>query len=116
MISSPGCLCRIDGASGLSSTRFWIITRPGMLSSFFCRSVRQSPGACCTVAIAFAPCRCLADGLVRTGRRGSGAGQPVERDVVEDVVAGEVARRHAVDEGARDLVVAIGVVVEHPGG
>ena len=32
---------------------------------------------------------------VRPGRRGAGAGQPVQRDVVEDVVPGEVARRAA---------------------
>ena len=49
------------------------------------------------------------------GRRGSGARQPVQRDVVEDVVPGEVASRLAVDEGAGDLVVAVRVVVEQPG-
>src|SRR5207247_8382351 len=36
---------------------------------------------------------------VRPGRRGPGGRQPVERDVVEDVVAGEIPRGLAVDEG-----------------
>src|SRR4030095_14227702 len=36
---------------------------------------------------------------VRPGRRRPGAGQPVQADVVEDVVAGEVARGLAVEEG-----------------
>src|SRR5580765_3026150 len=38
---------------------------------------------------------------VRTGRRGSGARQPVERDVVEDVVTGQIPRGLVLDEGAR---------------
>jgi Pyridine nucleotide-disulphide oxidoreductase len=29
MISSPGCLCRTNGVSGLMSTRFWTTSRPG---------------------------------------------------------------------------------------
>src|SRR5262249_34693199 len=53
---------------------------------------------------------------VRPRGRSAGARQPVQRDVVEDVVACEVAHRLAVDEGAGDLVVAVGVVVEQPGG
>src|SRR5215218_8099942 len=52
---------------------------------------------------------------VRPGRRCAGAGQPVQRDVVQDVVPGEIARRLPLDEGAGHLVVAVGVVVEHPG-
>src|SRR5215211_5064563 len=52
---------------------------------------------------------------VPPGRRGPGAGQPVQRDVVEDRVPGEVARRLAVEKGTGDLLVAVGVVVEHPG-
>src|SRR3712207_9174086 len=52
---------------------------------------------------------------VRPGRRCPGAGQPVQRDVVEDVVPGEIARRLPLDEGAGHLVVAVRVVVEHPG-
>src|SRR3954469_24248254 len=40
---------------------------------------------------------------VRAGRRGAGAGQPVQRDVVENVVAGEIPRGLPVDKGARDL-------------
>ena len=53
---------------------------------------------------------------VRPRRSGAGAGQPVQRDVVEDVIACEVARGLSVDEGARDLVVRVRVVVDHPGG
>src|SRR4051794_23456248 len=53
---------------------------------------------------------------VRPGRRRAGAGQPVERDVVEDLVAREVARGPPVDKGARDLAVGVRVVVDHPGG
>ena len=48
---------------------------------------------------------------VRPGRRGPGARQPVQGDVVEDVVPGEVARRLLVEEGAGDLVVTVRVVV-----
>ena len=40
---------------------------------------------------------------VRASRGRAGAAQPVQRDVVEDVVAREVARGPPVDEGARDL-------------
>src|SRR3954454_10745949 len=40
---------------------------------------------------------------VRPGGRGAGTGQPVRRDVVQDVVTGEVARGAPVDEGAGDL-------------
>ena len=53
---------------------------------------------------------------VRPGRGGAGAGQPVGRDVVQDVVPGEVARGLPVDERAGDLVVGVGVVVDHPRG
>ena len=52
---------------------------------------------------------------VLPGGRGPGAGQPVQRDVVDDVVPGEMARGLPVEEGTGDLVVAVGVVVEHPG-
>jgi len=52
---------------------------------------------------------------VPPGGRGAGARQPVQRDVVEDVVRGEIAHRLAVDEAAGDLVVAVRVVVEQPG-
>jgi hypothetical protein len=52
---------------------------------------------------------------VLTGRRGPGTCQPVQGDVVDDVVPGEIARGLAVDKGAGDLLVAVGVVVEHPG-
>src|SRR6185369_6044963 len=48
------------------------------------------------------------------GRRG-GARQPVQRDVVDDVVSGEAAHGLAVNECAGDFVVAVRVVVEHPG-
>src|ERR1700751_4610067 len=40
---------------------------------------------------------------VRPGRRGASAGQPGERDVVENVVAGEVPRWLVVDERGGDL-------------
>jgi hypothetical protein len=53
---------------------------------------------------------------LRPGRRGPGAGQPVQGDVVQDVVAGEIARGLAVEKGPGDLVVAVGVVVQHPAG
>src|SRR5918993_246063 len=53
---------------------------------------------------------------VRPGRRRPGAAQPVQGDVVEHVVAGEVAGRLPVDERPRDLVVGVRVVVDHPGG
>src|SRR5215472_17068745 len=52
---------------------------------------------------------------VRAGCRGPGTRQPVQRDVVEDVVPGKVARGLAAGKGAGDLVIAVGVVVEHPG-
>src|SRR5215211_3108270 len=52
---------------------------------------------------------------VRTRRRGTGAGQPVQRDVVENVVPRDVARRLPIDERAGDLLVAVSVVVDHPG-
>jgi hypothetical protein len=42
------------------------------------------------------------------------AGQPGERDVVEHLIAREIVHRLSVDEGSDDLVVAAGVVVEHP--
>src|SRR6188472_4586831 len=44
MISSPGCLCRTNGASGPSSTRFWMTARRGTLRSCSWRSVRTGPG------------------------------------------------------------------------
>jgi hypothetical protein len=53
---------------------------------------------------------------VLPGCRGAGAGQPVQRDVVQDVVPGEIARWLPIEEGMGDLVVAVGVVVQHPAG
>src|SRR4051794_16090649 len=53
---------------------------------------------------------------VGPARGGAGTGEPVQRDVVEDLVPREVARGPPVHEGAGDLVVAVGVVVGHPGG
>src|SRR3954452_25543852 len=43
---------------------------------------------------------------------GPGALQPVERDVVDDVLPGQVPGRPAVDERAGDLLVAVRDVVE----
>src|SRR3954451_179387 len=195
MSSSPGCLCRNAGTSGLSSTRFWMTMCPGMLRSCCCRSVRSIPGTCWTVvlmtkllcfwlmcpplaqrserspqfvgeqlrlfpggemaapvdrveveerrvdlldpaarrledlageggegdrhvdsrrSLGGATCCGLAVLPVRPRRRGAGAGQPVERDVVEDVISGEVVRGLVVDKGAGHLVVGVCVVVEHP--
>src|SRR5215831_4669993 len=51
MISSPGWVCLTSGASGPMSTRDWTISRPGALRSCRCRSVRHSPGACCTAPL-----------------------------------------------------------------
>ena len=52
---------------------------------------------------------------VPPGGRGACARQPVQRDVVDDAVPGETAYGLAVDERAGDLVVAVRVVVAHPG-
>src|ERR1700726_5015702 len=52
MISSPGCVCLTNGASGPMSTRDWTTSRPGTLRSCCWRSVRHSPGACCTLPLA----------------------------------------------------------------
>src|SRR6186997_2109849 len=64
---------------------------------------------------------CLGLGLgssalpVGASRGGAGARQPVERDVVQDGLTGETARRPPIQERMGDLFVAVGVVVEHPG-
>src|SRR5215211_7297066 len=52
---------------------------------------------------------------VPPGGRGPGARQPVQRNVVDDALPGEIARGLAVDERARDLVVAVRIMVEQPG-
>ena len=52
---------------------------------------------------------------VPPGGRGATALQPVQRDVVDDVFLGEIAHGLAIDKRAGDLVVAVRVVVEHPG-
>src|SRR5205085_11972877 len=46
MISSPGCVCLMAGASGSSSTRLWMTSRPGTLRSMRWRSLRRIPGTC----------------------------------------------------------------------
>src|SRR5262245_38268760 len=51
---------------------------------------------------------------VRPGRRRGGAGQPVQRDVVDDGIPGEVAHGLAIDERAGDFVVAVRIVDEQP--
>src|SRR5215207_3968427 len=52
---------------------------------------------------------------VETTRGHPGVRHPGEGDVVQDLVSGEVADRLA-REGGGDVVVAAGVVVQHPGG
>src|SRR5215203_1029778 len=52
---------------------------------------------------------------VPPGRRRPGPRQPVQREVVDDRVTGEIAGGLPVEKGPRDLVVAVGVVVEQPG-
>src|SRR5688572_21931907 len=52
---------------------------------------------------------------VPPGGRGAGARQPVQRDVVDDALSGEIAHGLALYERAGHLVVAVRVVVEHPG-
>lgn len=46
--------------------------------------------------------------------RGPSARQPVQRDVVEDAVPGEIARGLTLHERLGNLVVAVRVMVEHP--
>jgi hypothetical protein len=52
---------------------------------------------------------------VPSGRRSAGARQPVQRDVVDDGLPGEIAHGLAVDERTGNLVVAVRVMVEQPG-
>src|SRR5688572_23992883 len=52
---------------------------------------------------------------VPPGGRGAGARQPVQRDVVDDALPGEIAHGLALYKRAGHLVVAVRVVVEHPG-
>jgi len=56
MISSPGWKCRIGGESGSTSTRDWIISRPGTVRSWRCRLVRHSPGANSTAVLGMLLC------------------------------------------------------------
>src|SRR5262249_10667921 len=51
---------------------------------------------------------------VETTRGDSGVRHPGHRDVVEDLVPRQVADRMA-GEGGRDVLVALRVVIEHPG-
>ena len=52
---------------------------------------------------------------VKASRRNAAVRQPVQGDVVQDVVPCDSAERLAVHDGARELSLAPGVVVEHPG-
>jgi hypothetical protein len=52
---------------------------------------------------------------VETTRGNAGVGHPGERDVVQDLVSGQVADGVA-GEGGGDVVEAAGVVIQHPGG
>src|SRR5262249_18146962 len=46
--------------------------------------------------------------------RRPGACQPIQGDVVDDVFWGEAARGLPPREGAGDLLVAVGIVIDHP--
>src|SRR5262249_435818 len=56
----------------------------------------------------------LAFVAVRAGRGRAGGGQPVQRDVVDDVFPGEIARGLSAGKGAGDLLVAVRIVIDHP--
>ena len=71
------------------------------------RDRRGSLGGRTSVLLSFLP--------VRARSRGTGAGQPIQRDVVDDVFAGEIARGLLVDKGAGDLLVAVRIVIHDPG-
>jgi hypothetical protein len=49
---------------------------------------------------------------IAPGGRGLRAREPVQRDVVEDVIPCEIPRGLAVDERTGDLVIAVVVMVE----
>src|SRR5580693_2354992 len=51
---------------------------------------------------------------VRARSRRPGACQPVQGDVVDDVVPGEIARRLPAGKTAGDLQVAVRIVIDHP--
>src|SRR5690242_20460533 len=46
MISSPGWVCLAANTPGAMSTRTCIISRPGILRSCCCKSVRLTPDCC----------------------------------------------------------------------
>src|SRR5690242_17041714 len=52
---------------------------------------------------------------VPPGGRGAGLRQPVQRDVVDDALPGEIAHGLSVDECPGNLVVTVRVMVEQPG-
>src|SRR5262249_36538139 len=51
---------------------------------------------------------------VRARSRRPGAGQPIQRDVVDDAFPGEIARRLSAGKTAGYLLVAVGIVIDHP--
>src|SRR5689334_22152672 len=51
---------------------------------------------------------------VRACSRRPGACQPIQRDVVDDVVPREIARGLSVDKTAGNLLVAVRIVIDHP--
>src|SRR5262249_2629632 len=90
MISSPGCLCRIAGASGVTSTRFWTISRPGALRSCRWRSVRVSPGSCMLLVMPPSVRSWLRTWPCRSAERAEG-GSHLGREEVRLLPGGEVA-------------------------
>src|SRR5262249_11282534 len=52
---------------------------------------------------------------VRSRRGSAGAGQPIQRDVVQDVVASQTARWTAVQKSGGYFLVTVGIVGQHPG-
>src|SRR4051812_30525279 len=120
---------RPEGGTNLVSEQFGLLpggevsTPRGFVVVAQGRVVRLGPAAWCLEDLAREGAYRDRDrhgrrGLARTegvlpfpvcpGGRAAGAGQPIDRDVVEDVLAGEAARRWATEEGAGDFEVTVG--------
>jgi hypothetical protein len=52
---------------------------------------------------------------VETSRRDTGVRKPGKPDVVEDLVSGETVYGRLIDERLGNVLVALGVVIDHPG-